>query len=71
MKNLHIISKQQKHNGPRVMPQKALRPNGVSPLEATRNQLKELRAWPEGWNGYDVAAPDVNAITYALICQAL
>lgn len=35
-------------------------------LSATLDKVKDLIDWPEGWNGYDVAAPNPDAIKYAL-----
>lgn len=30
------------------------------------DKIVDLLTWPEGWNGYDVAAPNPNAVRHAL-----
>ncbi len=32
----------------------------------TRAEIAALRSWPEGWNGYDAAAPNPSAVRHAL-----
>jgi hypothetical protein len=32
----------------------------------TLSQIRALRAWKAGWNGYDALAPDPDAVTHAL-----
>ena len=32
--------------------------DGAHPVDQVRGRIEALRALPEGWNGYDVAAPD-------------
>lgn len=41
--------------------------NFNDPLWKTRAKFINLLSWPEGWNGYDAAAPNPNAVTHAFL----
>lgn len=40
-------------------------PNFRAPLWEVLDRVRNLLSWPEGWNGYDVAAPKPDAIRRA------
>lgn len=39
--------------------------NFHAPLSEVENKVSSLLTWPEGWNGYDVAAPRPDAVRHA------
>lgn len=39
--------------------------NFGGPLRKTRAEIVTLLSWPEGWNGYDAAAPSPGAVRHA------
>ena len=42
-----------------------LHKNFRTPIVKTLEDLENLLTWPEGWNGYDVAAPNLDAVRQA------
>lgn len=49
------------NRGPR-----ALHKNFRTPFWEVTDKITDLLRWPEGWNGYDVAAPNPRAVNHAL-----
>lgn len=53
------------HRGTGGREPRALNKNFDTPLWEVTDQISELLRWPEGWNGYDVAAPNHRAVNHA------
>lgn len=54
------------YNDPKLPESIQIVRNFNTPLTKIQDEIKTLHTWPEGWNGYDVAAPNPKAIDHAI-----